>query len=218
MQSQASATAPVVPPPVKRSLLLPFLIGFAVLLLGAIALRYFSDSGRIPTRTARSSGGRLPNRLLLVATVEPRPWPRYRISNRQWPRTIRWCLLRVPRRRRRPDVRKRGAREQNSNARRWRRNRRWRNRARRERAEQERLRAEQEAAEARARPAAAAVVLPAAKGPTSPQDVCADEQSVFSRGACEGRVCAEPHWRGHPFCVKRWQDELRKLSPSGNDG
>jgi hypothetical protein len=83
---------------------------------------------------------------------------------------------------------------------------------RRRRDEEARLRAERETAEARARVPAAA---PVPRGPASPQELCAEESNFFSRGLCEGRACGRPEWQHHPFCVKRTEDQLRKLSPAG---
>ena len=71
--------------------------------------------------------------------------------------------------------------------------------------EEARQRAEREAAEARARAAA----VP--QGPASPKELCAGEAGVFSRGMCESRACAQSQWKSHPFCVKRFEDQMRRL-------
>lgn len=83
---------------------------------------------------------------------------------------------------------------------------------RRRREEEARLRAEREAAEARARVPAPA---PVPRGPASPQELCAEESNFFSRGLCEGRACGRPEWQHHPFCVKRTEEQLRRISPGG---
>jgi hypothetical protein len=85
---------------------------------------------------------------------------------------------------------------------------------RRRQEEEARQRAEREAAEARARvPAPAPAPVP--RGPASPQELCAAESNFFSRGLCEGRACGRPEWQSHPFCVKRTEDQLRRISPGG---
>jgi hypothetical protein len=81
---------------------------------------------------------------------------------------------------------------------------------RQRRADDEHRRLEQEAAEARAR--AAAAVVPAPKGPASPQELCSGAGGLFARSICEARACAQPEWRQHEFCVKRWQEEMRKFN------
>jgi hypothetical protein len=83
---------------------------------------------------------------------------------------------------------------------------------RRRQEEEARQRAEREAAEARAKVPAPA---PAPRGPASPQELCAEESNFFSRGLCEGRACGRPEWQSHPFCVKRTEDQLRRISPGG---
>jgi len=82
----------------------------------------------------------------------------------------------------------------------------------RERHQQEeaRLRAEREAEEA-ARAARAREQAAVPKGPASPQEVCAGEGNAFTRGLCEARACGKAEWRGHPYCQKRLEDQLRAL-------
>lgn len=76
--------------------------------------------------------------------------------------------------------------------------------------EEARLRAEREAEEA-ARAARAREQAAAPKGPASPQEVCAGEGNAFTRGLCEARTCGKAEWRGHPYCQKRLEDQLRAL-------
>ncbi len=83
---------------------------------------------------------------------------------------------------------------------------------RRRREEEARLRAEREAAEARARVPAP---VPAPRGPASPQELCAEESNFLSRGLCEGRACGRPEWQNHPFCIKRTEDQLRRIGSGG---
>jgi type IV secretory pathway VirB10-like protein len=78
--------------------------------------------------------------------------------------------------------------------------------------EEARLRAEREAAEARAR---VPVAAPAPKGPASPQELCAGEGNFFSRGLCESRACGRPEWEKHPYCVKRMEDQIRRVNSGG---
>lgn len=75
-----------------------------------------------------------------------------------------------------------------------------------------RARAEREAEEARL--AKAREPAPA-KGPSSPQEVCAGESNIFSRGFCEARTCGRPEWRSHPFCVKRMEQQMPGLNQGG---
>jgi hypothetical protein len=78
---------------------------------------------------------------------------------------------------------------------------------RRRQEEEARQRAEREAAEARAK----AQVPPQPKGPASPQELCADRSNFFTRGLCEAEICGQPEWLKHPFCVKRMEDQLRRV-------
>jgi hypothetical protein len=211
----ASATAPQ--SPAKRSLLLPFLIGFVILLTGTLALRYYSGGRTAPVPPVASPEPPTPA-VAVAAQTETAPVPAVPGAADQQtapaladgqpavalgPEEAEKARLEEARRKKAELKRKALAAKQALEE-----------KTRLERTEQEKLRAEREAAEARAR-AAVVVAPPAPKGPSSPREVCAGEQNVFSRGACEARVCAESQWRSHPFCVKRWQDELRKLSPSG---
>lgn len=210
----AAATAP--PSPSKKSLLLPFLIGFVVLLVGTLALRYFSGGRTAPVPPVANTEPPVPPAEVAVQ-AETTPVPAVPVAADQQtvpavadgqlaaalgPEEAEKAKLEDTRRKKTELKRKALAAKQALEE-----------QTRLDRTEQERQRAEREAAEARAR-AAVVVAPPAPKGPVSPQEVCAGEQNVFSRGACEARVCAESQWRSHPFCVKRWQDELRKLSPS----
>jgi len=83
----------------------------------------------------------------------------------------------------------------------------------RRQAEEVRARAEREAAEARA--AKAREVVPAPKGPASPQELCASASNVFARGFCEARACDKPEWRNHPYCLKRVEDQMRAINGGG---
>jgi flagellar biosynthesis GTPase FlhF len=78
--------------------------------------------------------------------------------------------------------------------------------------EEARARAEREAAEARSAKAREPVPV---KGPSSPQEVCAGESNIFSRGICEARTCGKPEWRAHPFCVKRMEQQIPGFNPGG---
>jgi hypothetical protein len=78
--------------------------------------------------------------------------------------------------------------------------------------EEARLRAEREAAEARAR---IPVAPPAPKGPASPQELCAGEGNFFTRGLCESRACGRPEWEQHPHCVKRLEEQIRRVNSGG---
>ena len=214
IQPGAAPAAALPPPPAKRALLLPFLVGFAVLLIGMLALRYFSGNRPASAPPPVSQAAVAPPAPTTPVPAEPpaatpsitplpaatEPQPSLSADDLEQSKKEE-ARLRRAELKRKALAAKQALEEQ----------------GRLERAEQEqRLRAEREAAEARARAAAAAAATPAApKGPTSPQEVCAGEQNVFSQGACEARTCAMAQWRNHPFCVKRWQDELRKLSPSG---
>lgn len=78
--------------------------------------------------------------------------------------------------------------------------------------EEARARAEREAEEARL--AKSRVPAPV-KGPSSPQEVCAGESNIFSRGICEARSCGKPEWRNHPFCVKRLEQQIPGFNSGG---
>lgn len=79
--------------------------------------------------------------------------------------------------------------------------------ARQRQEEEARQRAEREAAEARAR----TQPPPQPKGPASPQELCADRSNFISRGLCESEACGQPEWLKHPFCVKRMEEQLRRV-------
>jgi hypothetical protein len=81
----------------------------------------------------------------------------------------------------------------------------------RQRAEDARAQAERQAAEARANQVAAPPAAP--RAPTSPQELCVGETNVFARSHCESQVCGKPEWQKHPYCMKRLEDVLRRLSP-----
>jgi hypothetical protein len=80
--------------------------------------------------------------------------------------------------------------------------------------EEARLRAERDAAEA-ARTAKAREQAVVPKGPATPQELCASEGNIFSRGICEARACGRPEWRSHPFCVKRMEQQLPGFNAGG---
>ena len=210
----AAPTGPSLPP--KRSLLLPFLAGFAVLLVGMLALRYYSGNRASPvvpaaTESAAQPAAATPTPVAeapaTAAPVEPvaatppgtEPAPALTPEDEE-------RVKQEEARRKRAELKRKALAAKQA----------LEEQGRLEKAEQERLRAEREAAEARAR--AAAVAVPAApRGPASPQEICAGEANPFSRNICESRTCALSQWRGHPFCMKRWQDELRKLSPGAEN-
>lgn len=210
----AAAAQPSLP---RRSLLLPFLIGFVVLLTGTLALRYYSGGRSTPVPAVVSAEA--PSPAAGPSEAVPTPAMPGPVDQQTAPAGPDGQPAVAPdmddaakakqeeARRQRAELKRKALAAKQA----------MEEQGRLERAEQERLRAEREAAETRARAAAAAATPPAPKGPASPQEVCAAEQNVFSRGACEARTCAEAQWRSHPFCVKRWQDELRKLSPSGGE-
>ena len=195
--------------PTKRSLLLPFLVGFVVLLIGVIGLRYYSDNRSAPApavAAAQAPTTRVATAPAPAPTVSPVPEQPAASSPSASGLTAAEAAEKAKleeERHHRADMRRKALAAKQA----------LEEQSRLERAEQEKLRAEQAAAEARAK-AAVAAVPPAPQGPTSPQEVCAAEQNAFSLAACEARTCAQARWRNHPFCVKRWQDELRKMSPS----
>lgn len=76
--------------------------------------------------------------------------------------------------------------------------------------EEARLRAERDAA-ATARAAKAREPVAVPKGPASPQELCAGEGGAVARGFCEARACGKAEWLSHPFCVKRFDEQLRSL-------
>lgn len=78
--------------------------------------------------------------------------------------------------------------------------------------EDARMRAEREAEEARLAKAREPAPV---KGPSSPQEVCASESNIFSRGICEARTCGKAEWRNHPFCVKRLEQQIPGFNPGG---
>lgn len=216
IQAGAAAAAKAAePPPTKRSVLLPFLAGFIVLLVGMIAVRYYSGGSTAPVAP--------------IAVAEAPPVAPTSVEAAPPAPAAEPATLAVPvsgtaaapaqaeaaekakreeARRHRAEMRrkalaaKQALEEQN----------------RLERMEQEKQRAEKAAADARAKAAAAAAATSVPKVPSSPQEVCAGEASAFGIAACEARTCAQTQWRSHPFCIKRWQDELRKLSPSSAGG
>lgn len=56
---------------------------------------------------------------------------------------------------------------------------------------------------------------PQPQGPSSPQELCAGETNFFSRGICESKACGLAEWRKHPYCVKRMEEQLRRLNQGG---
>ncbi|MBI4997154.1 MAG: hypothetical protein HZC22_09710 [Rhodocyclales bacterium] len=83
--------------------------------------------------------------------------------------------------------------------------------------EDARLLAERDAAAAAeaARAAKAREQVAVPKGPASPRELCASEGGTIARGFCEARTCGQAEWRGHPFCVKRLEDQLRAIGQGG---
>lgn len=75
-----------------------------------------------------------------------------------------------------------------------------------------RARAEREAEEARLAKAREPAPV---KGPSSPQEACAGEGNIFSRGICEARTCGKPEWQKHPFCVKRLEQQMPGFNQGG---
>jgi hypothetical protein len=213
-----SAAAPPLPAQAKNSLLLPFIVGFVVLLAGAMALRYYS--GGRPAAVVPSISGTVqpvapppvptPEPVQVAATVPDQPVPAVADGSAA-PVTSADEAAKASQeaaRRQRIELRRKAlaaklAMEEQSRV---------------DHAEHERLRAEREAAEARTKVVAPVAPTVPPKAPTSPQELCAGEPSVFGRNGCEGRACSEAKWRTHPFCVQRWQDELRKLSPGSGGG
>lgn len=207
-QAAPSATA-AEPPPTKHTLLFAFVAGFVVLLVGMVALRYYGDSGErtAPTPTVAVADEPAAAPAPVEAPSVATPVEEASSAHEPVPLTVAEQAEKEKlekARRHRAELRRRALAAKRALA----------EKHRRARAEQERLRAERAAAEARAKAAAAA----APKGPSSPQEVCAGEEGAFAVSACETRACAQAKWRNHPFCVKRWRNELRKLSPSSFGG
>lgn len=209
----ASAAAPPPPPAQKRALLLPFLVGFGVLLTGALALRYYGGQQNVPViRDAASTPARADDAAALLPPTPAMTSAATASAQETAPDSVagdaeaQAQAAREEARRQRAELRRKALAAKQA----------LEEKTRQERAEQDRLRAEKEAAEARAR--AAAQAAPTAQRPSSPQDICSDQPNPFRKGACEARICAEAQWRTHPYCLKRWQDELRKLSPGAIGG
>lgn len=80
--------------------------------------------------------------------------------------------------------------------------------------EEARLRAERDAEEA-ARVAAKSREAAVPKGPSSPQELCAGEGNIFSRGSCEARACSKSEWRSHPFCIRRMEQQMPGFGQGG---
>lgn len=218
IQPQGAAATPSASPPPgpapRRALFLPFIVGFGVLLTGALALRYYGGNPGAPqipsanqaVAEAATAAGQAPQAVdaaALAAPVPPVPEPNAALVDDA---EAQAQAAREEARRQRAELRRKALAAKQA----------LEEKTRLERAEQERLRTEKEAAEARAR--AAALAAPAPAGPGSPQEICANQPNPFRQGACEARVCAEAQWRAHPYCLKRWQDELRKLSPGAIGG
>ena len=53
---------------------------------------------------------------------------------------------------------------------------------------------------------------PQPQGPASPQELCAGETNFIFRGICESKACGLAEWRKHPYCVKRMEEQLRRLN------
>jgi pyruvate/2-oxoglutarate dehydrogenase complex dihydrolipoamide acyltransferase (E2) component len=209
----ASAATANEPPPTKRTLLFPFVAGFIVLLVGMIALRYFSTDRTVPSTPVVVAEAPSEPTPTAVPTPTPAPAePTDQAPASQQPTSLATAeeaekVKLEEARRHRAELRRKALAAKQALA----------EKNRLERVEQERMRAEQAAAEARAKAAAAAATA-TPKGPSSPQEVCAGEENAFAVSACEARTCAQAQWRSHPFCIKRWQNELRKLSPSSFGG
>jgi len=80
--------------------------------------------------------------------------------------------------------------------------------------EDSRRQAERQAAEA----AAKARIEPVPRGPSSPQELCADRANFLARGFCEVRACGAPEWRNHPYCVKRMEEQIRNVGHGNSPG
>ncbi len=208
--SGPSPAAPMRPAPDWRFLVAPVLTGLTILVVGAAALLFFTGTPVAPatkeTVRAELSTSAAPGPVVVAtAATETTDTPSpageevreaERVAERD--KVLRSAEDAAQRRaeKKRKTLAEQQAREEQE---------------RQRRAEDERRRAEQEAAEARARAAAAA---PAPKAPASPRELCASEDGFFARNTCEARACGQPEWRHHAFCVKRWQDEMRKLNPA----
>jgi hypothetical protein len=77
-----------------------------------------------------------------------------------------------------------------------------------------RRQAERQAAEA----AAKVRIEPPPRGPSSPQELCADRANFLARGFCEVRACGTPEWRNHPYCVKRMEEQIRNVGHGNSPG
>jgi hypothetical protein len=206
---------PKSPAPNWRFLVAPVLVGLAILIGGAAALLLFAGTPGAPagkeavgvepsaTAAAAPEPAVVPTAASQAAEALPTPSDETREAERAAERdkVLRSAEDAAQRRadRKRKVLAEQQAREEQERQR-------W--------AEEERQRLEREAAEARGRAAAAAA--PAARVPASPRELCANEGGFFARNACEARACDQPEWRRQAFCVKRWQDEMHKLSPMDN--
>lgn len=199
------------PPPTPRAaapswrfLVAPVLAGLTILVVGAVALLYFTAtpdtvSAREPIPVAPPSPA---SPEPVVAPPEISPAAEEARETERSAERERALQATDDANKRKAEKKRKALAEQQARD----------EQERQRRADDERRRSEQEAAEARAR--AAAAVPPAPKGPASPRELCANEGGVFTRNSCEARACDQPEWRHHAFCVKRWQDEMRKLNPS----
>jgi hypothetical protein len=61
--------------------------------------------------------------------------------------------------------------------------------------------------------AAAKAVVP--RGPSSPEELCADRSNFFSRNSCEARACQQAEWQNHASCVRRKEELQRTISGGG---
>jgi pyruvate/2-oxoglutarate dehydrogenase complex dihydrolipoamide acyltransferase (E2) component len=193
-----------------RFLLAPLLTGLAILLLGGLVLLVFTGTPAVPVANepvATEAPAAAPDPTVVAAlptaAAEPPAAPSEQAQEEERGAQRDKALSAAEAAaQRRADKKRKALAEQQARE----------EQERQRKAEDERRLAEQEAAEARARAAAAAAAVPAPKGPSSPKELCSGEGGFFARNACEARACDLPEWRQHAFCVKRWQEEMRKLN------